>query len=99
MGFFTNSSPYASTQIVDDQYPDTLTIRPIPAQPDDVLYKVEPNTIIDRTCWLMIFTATKNYGGCLPQRNMDKISDPVYDLIPGLEIFIPRTRSRDTLGV
>ena len=41
MGFFTNSSPYASTRIIDDQYLDTLTIRPIPAQPDDVLYTIE----------------------------------------------------------
>ena len=73
MGFFTNSSPYASTQIVDDQYLDTLTIRPIPAQPDDVLYKVEPQYNRRLTCWLMIFTATKNYGGCLPNATWIKL--------------------------
>jgi len=34
------------------------------------------------------------------QRNMDKISDPVYDLIPGLEIYIPQGSAlEDTLGV
>ena len=42
MAFYTGSSPYASTQIVDDQYLDIMTIRPVPARPDDVLYTVEP---------------------------------------------------------
>ena len=42
MAFYTGSSPYASTQIIENEYLDVLTIRPVPAKSDDVLYTVEP---------------------------------------------------------
>ena len=41
MARFSASSPYAQTQIVDDQYLDIITIRPVPRNPDDVEYTIE----------------------------------------------------------
>ena len=41
MARFSASSPYAQTQIVDDQYLDIITIRPVPKNPDDVEYTIE----------------------------------------------------------
>ena len=41
MARFSASSPYAQTQIIDDQYLDIITIRPVPKNPDDVEYTIE----------------------------------------------------------
>ena len=42
MAQYQSYSPFARTQTVNDQYLDLLSIRPIPATADDVLYTVEP---------------------------------------------------------
>ena len=34
---YSESSPYFKTQIVSGEYLDILQIRPVPAEPDDVL--------------------------------------------------------------
>jgi len=100
MAFYTGSSPYASTQIIDDEYLDLLTIRPVPAKPDDVLYTVEPQYNHRPDLLAYDIYGNEKLWWVFAQRNMDKISDPVYDLIPGLEIYIPQGPAlRDTLGV
>ena len=100
MGFFSNSSPYASTRIIDNQYLDTLTIRPIPAQTDDVLYTIESQYNHRPDLLAYDLYGNEKLWWVFAQRNMDKISDPVYDLIPGLEIYIPQGSAlQDTLGV
>jgi hypothetical protein len=79
MANYENSSPWASTRIVNNLYLDLLTIRPIPAQytyrPDLLAYDLYGSS---KLWW--VFT----------QRNMNILKDPVYDLVAGIEIFLPQ---------
>ena len=65
MAFYTGSSPYASTQIMDNEYLDLLTIRPVPAKPDDVLYTVEPQYNHRPDLLAYDIYGNENFGGCL----------------------------------
>ena len=40
MASYSNTSPYAKTRKVNNQYLDVLTIRPVPENSDDVRYTV-----------------------------------------------------------
>ena len=54
MASYTPSSPYYKTSNVRNQYLDTLSIRPVPSESDDVLYTIEvqythrPDLLADR---------------------------------------------------
>ena len=41
MATYDNNSPYANTEVVNGQYLDILSIRPVPAYDDDILYTIE----------------------------------------------------------
>ena len=41
MATYDNQSPYANTEVVNGQYLDILSIRPVPAYDDDILYTIE----------------------------------------------------------
>ena len=99
MAKYSSSSPYSKTKVTDF-YLDLLTIRPIPKEDDDFLYTIE-NQYEHRPDLL----AYDLYGDAalwwvFVQRNMNVIKDPVYDMEPGLEIFIPQGESLfRTLGL
>ena len=100
MTVYNSSSPYASTQIVDDQYLYLLTIRPIPAKPDDILYTVEPQYNHRPDLLAYDLYGNQKLWWVFAQRNMDTISDPVYDLVSGVEIYLPQGPAlRQILGV
>ena len=40
MANYKKSSPWSSTTTVNNQYMDILTIRPVPAEGDDILYEI-----------------------------------------------------------
>ena len=93
-------SPFANTQTVNDQYLDLLTIRPIPATADDVLYTVE--TQYTHRPDLLAYDLYNNTKLWLvfAQRNMDVIKDPIYDLVAGIKIYIPQgPKLRQALGI
>ena len=90
MAFYTGSSPYASTQIIDDQYLDLITIRPVPAKSDDVLYTVEVQYTHRPDLLAYDLYGDKNLWWVFAQRNMDIIKDPVYDIEAGVQIYLPK---------
>ena len=99
MAFYSNSSPYASTSIVDEQYLDLLTIRPVPAKSDDVLYTVEPQYNHRPDLLAYDLYGNEKLWWVFAQRNMDTISDPIYDLVSGVEIYLPQGPAlREILG-
>lgn len=62
---YNRTSPYADTPIINDSYLDRLSIRPIPAQSNDILYTIEPQ--YNHRPDLLAFDLYNfwNYGGCL----------------------------------
>lgn len=87
--FYGNYSPYAETQVTGN-YLDVWTPRDVPALEGDVLVEV-PNQYTHRPD-LMAFDA---YGDArlwwvFAVRNPSVIKDPIYDLVPGIQIYIPQ---------
>ena len=65
MAKYSATSPYGATGFDNEDHLSYFKIRPIPQQPDDFLYTVEPQYNHRRTCWRMTYTMTQNYGGYL----------------------------------
>ena len=90
MATYGNSSPYAKTKFKNNQFLDILTIRPVPENSDDVRYEIEPQYAYRPDLLAFDLYGTKNLWWVFAQRNMDLIKDPVYDLKPGVKIFLPK---------
>lgn len=90
MARYGDKSPYGTTDIRNGQYLDILTIRPVPARDDDVLYTVQPQFTHRPDLLAYSVYGTPKLWWVFAQRNMDVLKDPVYDLVAGLEIYLPR---------
>jgi len=89
MATYSQSSPWATTK-QNNLYMELLNIRPVPAEKDDYLYTIE-NQYKHRPDLL----AYDLYGDpklwwVFVQRNMETISDPIFDFEPGTKIYIPK---------
>lgn len=90
MATYSNTSPYASTSTKNGQFLDIFQIRPVPAQSDDVLYNVQPQYTHRPDLLAYDVYGSSKLWWVFAQRNMDVLKDPVFDLIPGIDIFLPR---------
>jgi hypothetical protein len=86
---YKNTSPWMETT-VNNGYLDFLKIRPIPAEPDDFLYTIEAQ--YSRRPDLLSFDLykTSKLWWVFTQRNLNILQDPIYDFIPGVQIYIPK---------
>jgi len=89
MATYTVASPYANTP-QNNLYLELLNIRPVPAETDDFLYVIE-NQFKHRPDLLsfMIYGTPKLWW-VFVQRNMEVLKDPIYDFLPGVQIYIPK---------
>jgi len=86
---YPETSPWASTNI-NNLYMELLTIRPVPAEPDDFKYTIE-NQYKHRPDLLAYdLYGTSKLWWVFVQRNMNVIRDPIYDFEPGVTIYIPK---------
>jgi hypothetical protein len=86
---YKQASPWKDTTI-QEGYLGFLKIRPIPAELDDYLYTIEPQ--YSRRPDLLAFDLYKNpkLWWVFMQRNLNVIQDPIFDFIPGTQIYIPK---------
>jgi hypothetical protein len=89
MAVYNNNSPWFITN-QNNLYLETLNVRPIPAESDDFLYAIE-NQYTHRPDLL----AYDLYGDSklwwvFTQRNMNVIKDPIFDFMPGTQIYLPK---------
>jgi hypothetical protein len=98
MGIYNSDSPYYSTD-VKDGYLDVINFRNIQGQADDLIYEIEP-----RYEHRPDLLAYELYGNVklwwiFAVRNKDIIKDPVYDIVPGVSIYVPSlTYIRSVIG-
>jgi len=90
MASYTSTSPWHKTNIVRGQYLDVLTIRPVPAESDDVLYTIEVQYTHRPDLLAYDMYGDKNLWWVFAQRNMNIIKDPIYDIEAGVEIYVPK---------
>lgn len=99
MATYTNTSPWFTTQFKQD-YLDVLSIRPVSAEPDDILY-----TIQTQYAYRPDLLAYDLYGSAalwwvFIQRNLDVLQDPIFDFAPGTQIYLPKGNSlKSVLGI
>jgi len=90
---YNENSPWANTEIENNTYLGILQIRPVPAEDDDLLYSVQPQYAYRPDLLAYDLYGDTRLWWVFAQRNMDIIEDPVFDLIPGLEIYLPKGSS------
>jgi hypothetical protein len=93
MATYKSYSPWFTTKIKED-YLDILEIRPIAADPDDYRWVITTPFIHRPDLAANSLYGTSKLWWVFAQRNMDRIKDPIFDFVPGVEIYLPR---RDTL--
>ena len=87
---YSPSSPYYKTSFVAGQYLDILSIRPIPAEADDVLYIIQTQYTHRPDLLAFDMYGDKNLWWVYAQRNLETLKDPIFDFEAGTEIFVPK---------
>lgn len=99
MAKYNNTSPYSNTAQAKG-YLDVISWRTVPAEKDDILftvtssYKHRPDLLAhdlyqDTGLWWVF-----------AQRNPSVLKDPVFDLEPGVKIYLPKLSAmKRTMGI
>lgn len=96
---YSSSSPWFLTPITRD-YLDILEPRVVEAESDDPRYVLEPQYTYRPDLLSFDLYGTSKLWWVFIKRNMDKIQDPIFDFVPGLEIYLPKKSSLfKSLGV
>jgi len=90
MANYSSTSPWHLTPTVEDTYLDVLSIRPVPAADDDILYTVQPQYAYRPDLLAYDLYGTIELWWVFAQRNMDILKDPINDLLPGIKIYLPK---------
>ncbi len=89
---YSNTSPWYTTPTTQN-YLDILTIRPVSAEVDDFLYTIEPQYTHRPDLLAYDIYGTSDLWWVFIQRNLDVLQDPIFDFIPGTQIYLPKSSS------
>jgi hypothetical protein len=96
---YNTSSPWANTAVTND-YLDVLSIRPVSAEPDDILYTIKTPHHLRPDLLAYDLYGDSNLWWVFAQRNMDVLQDPIFDFTVGTKIYLPKNSSlRTVLGI
>jgi len=99
MATYSENSPWKDTPITEN-YLSFLSIRPVPAEPDDFLYTIESQYTHRPDLLAYDLYKDAKLWWVFIQRNLDVLNDPIYDFIPGVQIYIPKgSRLTKLLGL
>lgn len=84
------SSPYYNSSIVNEQYLDVMINRPIPSDPTDVYWQITATYNLRPDMLAYDLYTDSRLWWVFAQRNPNKLKDPLFDFVAGIEIFIPK---------
>jgi len=99
MTIYTKTSPYYNTSIVNN-YLDVINFRDIPKERDDILFQL--TATYEHRPDLLAYDLYKDHKlwWVFAVRNRSVIKDPVFDLVAGVKIYLPKeTTLQRVLGV
>lgn len=100
MSKYASTSPWHDTAITRLGALDVLSIRPVPAESDDQLYTIETQYTYRPDLLAYDYYGSAKLWWVFAQRNMDVIKDPVYDMVAGTDIYLPKPDAlRKILGI
>jgi len=86
---YSKTRPYFTT-IVTGSYLDLLSLRDIPSQSDDILFTVTQQYSNRPDLLAYDLYSDANLWWVFAVRNKSIIKDPVFDMIPGQKIYLPK---------
>lgn len=86
---YSKTSPYFTTNVTGS-YLDLLSLRDIPAQSDDILFTVTQQYSNRPDLLAYDLYSDANLWWVFAVRNKSVIKDPVFDMIPGQKIYLPK---------
>ena len=92
MASYDKNSPWYRTEMARD-YLDILSIRPVSAEIDDFLYTLESQYSYRPDLLSYDLYQTPKLWWVFMQRNLDVIQDPIFDFVPGIQIYLPKSSS------
>jgi hypothetical protein len=92
MATYSSSSPWFNTPI-SRNYLGILKIRPVSAEKDDFLYTIESQYSYRPDLLSYDLYGTPDLWWVFIQRNLNVLQDPIFDFIPGVQIYIPKNSS------
>jgi len=96
---YSKTSPYYKTQVVNG-YLDVIEFRDLPIQRDDILFEV--TATYENRPDLLAYDLYKDPSlwWVFAVRNKKIIKDPVYDLVAGVKIYLPKMNTlKSVLGI
>jgi len=93
-GIYPSTSPYYNSSVVNKKFLDVMINRPIPALASDVfwtitsVYEYRPDLLAHD------LYADSRLWWVFAQRNPNRLKDPYFDFVTGVEIYLPK---QDTL--
>jgi hypothetical protein len=99
MSIYSKSSPYFNTS-VSNGYLDVATFRDFPRLVDDMLWEVTKN--YEHRPDLLAWDLYQDVGlwWVFAMRNNSVIKDPVFDLVAGTKIYLPKLSTlQSSLGI
>jgi hypothetical protein len=89
---YNSNSPWYTTEITRE-YLGILTIRSVSAELDDYLYTLESQYAYRPDLLSYDLYGTPDLWWVFMQRNLDVIQDPIFDFVPGVQFYIPKSNS------
>ena len=86
---YNSNSPWYKTSLAKN-YLDVLTIRPVSSEADDYLYTIEPQYTYRPDLLAYDLYEDSNLWWVFIQRNLDVLQDPIWDFVPGTQIYLPK---------
>lgn len=87
---YSNSSPWYITPIKQD-YLDILAIRPVSSEVDDFLYTIQAQYTYRPDLLAHDLYGDARLWWVFIQRNLDVLRDPIFDFVPGTQIYLPKS--------
>jgi hypothetical protein len=87
---YPQTSPYYLCDVVNGQYLDVMINRPIPSDPTDVYWQITPTYNLRPDMLAYDLYTDSRLWWVFAQRNPNKLKDPLFDFVSGIEIYIPK---------
>jgi hypothetical protein len=97
MAIYSKSSPYGSTKTNSGGYLDFWQKRAIPSDPSDILYEITPQYTYRPDLLSFDLYGTSKLWWVFTERNIEILKDPLFDFVPGTQIFLPKKSTLSSL--
>jgi hypothetical protein len=97
---YAQTSPWYETAFNNKQYLDFMQKRFVPADPNDILYQIQPQYTYRPDLLAFDLYGSSKLWWVFATRNIEILKDPIFDFIPGTQIYLPKKSTLNSvLGV